>query len=356
MMVDYFRYSLIPRSFIGSVALNQPRSGALLRFTFSDKSMGYSDCHPWPELGDASLEVQLAELSQGRLTDLTRRSFSYAKLDARARVANRSCWNGLVIPPSHFLVPDFEKFDLSALKQVSAQGFSVVKFKLGKKFQKEAEKIGELADGLKQYQIRPRFDFNSSLSFEHIREFFEILGSARDQIDLIEDPTPYDARDWQKIQDRFGVRLALDRLLPEKVSEIKPQSISALVIKPAIQNPDRMLVLAKEMKCSVFVTSYLDHPFGQVCSAWTAAHLKKQLDQLEHSDTYLETCGLLSHSAYLANPFSNQLETQGPCLKSPLGLGFGFDPFLDELSWSPLARTMNNDLIGDAIHECELGF
>ena len=51
------------------------REGALLRV-----NDGFADVHPWPTLGDAPLDEQLALLARGELTPLTRASLRCAAL------------------------------------------------------------------------------------------------------------------------------------------------------------------------------------------------------------------------------------------------------------------------------------
>jgi len=63
------RYTLKPRRPLSALAGARPREGALLRV-----GEGFADVHPWPELGDAPLDEQLALLSHGQTTPLTRRS------------------------------------------------------------------------------------------------------------------------------------------------------------------------------------------------------------------------------------------------------------------------------------------
>src|SRR5690242_8481054 len=96
-MIFVWRYTLVPRRSLSPLAGARPRHGALIR-----AGDGVADVHPWPELGDAPLDEQLALLARGEMTPLTARSLACATLDARARVAGRSLFDGLTIPPSHW--------------------------------------------------------------------------------------------------------------------------------------------------------------------------------------------------------------------------------------------------------------
>jgi len=53
------RYTLVPRRSLSPLAGARPRAGALLR-----AGDGFADIHPWPELGDAPLDEQLARLAR----------------------------------------------------------------------------------------------------------------------------------------------------------------------------------------------------------------------------------------------------------------------------------------------------
>ena len=75
-----WRYSLKPRRALSALAGAAPRQGALLR-----AGDGFADMHPWPELGDAPLDEQLALLARGETTPLTRRSTSSSRGSPAAR-------------------------------------------------------------------------------------------------------------------------------------------------------------------------------------------------------------------------------------------------------------------------------
>ena len=79
-MIEYWRYELIPKRRLSAIAADGPRRGALLRV-----DGGFADVHPWPELGDANLDDQLALLARGETTPLTRASLQFASIDAAAR-------------------------------------------------------------------------------------------------------------------------------------------------------------------------------------------------------------------------------------------------------------------------------
>jgi len=187
-----------------------------------------------------------------------------------------------------------------------------------------------LGAALKDLSLKLRLDFNPGLAANEFEEFLENLGEVRDSVDYIEDPTVYDPRGWAQTQRRWGIRLALDRLSEETLGILAPHSFSVLVIKPAIQKPDSLYELAEKFRASLVVTSYLDHPIGQLCAARVAAQASLR------PELVVETCGLLSHMAYELNPFSEQLKTSGPFLLPPQGTGLGMDRALSEVKWEPV--------------------
>jgi O-succinylbenzoate synthase len=88
------RYTLRMRSGVAREGAPCIREGALLR-----NDDGFADVHPWPELGDAPLDEQLALLADGQITPLTRASLQCAALDRNARRRGVSLFEGLTIPP-----------------------------------------------------------------------------------------------------------------------------------------------------------------------------------------------------------------------------------------------------------------
>jgi O-succinylbenzoate synthase len=90
------------------------------------------------------------------------------------------------------------------------------------------------------------------------------------------------------------------------------------VIKPAIQ----------EIPCSdaeVVVTSYMDHPLGQLCAAYAAAYAG-----------ITTTCGLITHVLYEPDPFIERMQITDARLVPPGRSGFGFDDLLEGLPWRSL--------------------
>jgi O-succinylbenzoate synthase len=273
----YWPYELIPRRRLSAIAAPGSRRGALIRV-----DDGFADVHPWPELGDAPLDEQLATLRRGETTSLTAASLRFAAIDAAARRAGKSVFEGLVIPPSHWPGAD------------PPSGFDTVKLK-------SIDRIPE--------HVRLRIDFNATLTPD---EFVRIAATLpHDRIDFIEDPCPYDAATWRSLRERTGLRFALDR-------GTGTEDVDVLVVKPAVQQIPRT-------NAEVVVTSYMDHAIGQLGAAYAAA-----------SAGITATCGLVTHVLYENDPFIERMRIDGARLIPQEGTGFGFDDLLEALPWRPL--------------------
>jgi O-succinylbenzoate synthase len=298
MTILVHRYELIPRARMNARAGTGTRRGALLNI-----DGGYADVHPWPELGDADLDEQLALLARGETTALTAQSLRFAAADAAARCAGRSLFDGLTVPRSHW----------PAAAGEALAGFDIIKIKMPGS---ELPPAGRL-----------RLDFNATLdagAFARLartlpRERIDFDGERidfdRERIDFVEDPCPYDPATWRALREETGLRLALDR-------QIAFDGVDVLVIKPAIQNVEG----AGLGVCEVVVTSYMDHPIGQLHAAVVAARIAPNA-----------ICGLVTHLLYEPNAFSERLALDGARLVPPGGIGIGFDDLLEGLPWTTLA-------------------
>lgn len=299
------------------------REGSLLRFEF-DHGYGYADCHPWPEFGDDHLAAQLSKLSGGHLTTLLKRSMEFAKLDAAARSKKENCLRGLTIPRSHFLITDLNSLTENVLSDLWSEGFRELKLKLGRDLEKEISVVNSLFKSSKAFNLR--FDFNGLPKIDPFRNFISQLDlDIFSQIEYIEDPVGEDPQEWFELQDELGVTLARD-LVNVESSEAH---YFVRVAKPAVQDTFKLLYEEPE-SVEIVVTSYMDHPFGQACAAYTAAKIHEKIP-----DRSLLP-GLLHHHVYLPNEFSERLTNEGPVFKSVEGTGFGFDRLLGNQDWKTL--------------------
>lgn len=262
------RYTLVPRN--GAAV----RHGALVRV-----DGGFADVHPWPELGDAPLEEQLALLARGETTRLTRAALHWAHVDAAARRRGVSLFEGLTIPLSHWSGDD----PPSAFDTVKTKGVMRV-----------------------PERVRIRIDFNARLTPSEFVRAAETL--PKERIDFVEDPCPYDEALWRSLREQTGLRLALDRF--DGIADV-------LVHKPALQTsfPD--------FEGEVVVTSYMDHPVGQFFAAYVAA-----------TNRVSARNGLFTHVLYEPDAFIERIRADGARLLPPRGTGVGFDDLLEELPWT----------------------
>lgn len=270
------RYTLVPRRRLSGVARAGARQGALLR-----SGDGFADIHPWPELGDAPLEEQLARLARGETTPLTAASLHWAEVDGRARGRGVSLFEGLTIPESHWPGAD------------PPEGFDTVKLK----------GVMDVPE-----HVRLRIDFNASLTADEFLRIAETL--PKDRVDFVEDPCPYDAALWDELRRRTGLRLALDRFAGDA---------DVLIHKPALS------ATFPSFDGEIVVTAYMDHPVGQCIAAYVAA-----------THDVSARCGLLTHVLYEPEPFIERMQCDGARLMPPRGTGIGFDDLLEALPWQTL--------------------
>jgi O-succinylbenzoate synthase len=180
--IHFWRYALRSVSRLNAVSGRTKHPGALIRV-----DGGYGCIHPWPELGDLPLEEQLVALASGMSTGLIRQALRCAAADATARREGRSLFQGSV-PESHWLVMS---------DAVPPPGFRKVKLKVGP----------EMADGVGSVQkwvedgFRVRLDANEAFTFSEVRQFWQDLGSAREQVEWFEDPIPWELETWAALRE-----------------------------------------------------------------------------------------------------------------------------------------------------------
>lgn len=324
MIIEFSRYQLSFKKNYGTVGKNNTREGALLRIFFEEiGQVGYCDCHPWVELGDLPLEEQLTSLKGKRITPLLNNSLRFAEIDAKARAEGKSIFEHLEIPESHQLIP------LSGnLEGYINRGINTFKVKVGADPNSEIVILsnwGELYPN-----IRLRLDFNEKIDREAFLLYWSMIPkSVKEMIDFIEDPYRFDPSTWKEDQEILNVSFAADHDAFKALTHY--DSAHVIVHKPAV---DSSLIEEGHVQIPLgvrlVVTSYLDHPVGQMCAAYVAAVLKKQRPQ------QVGLCGLLSHDCYQGNHFIEAIKQDGPRLLPPEGTGIGFDDCLKEISWKSL--------------------
>lgn len=314
-MISYSLYELESKSALNAVSEGVKRQGALLKVEFEDGTAGYADCFSWPELGDLPLKRQLELLAVGQLTPITSSALALAQIDAKARSNQEPLLKD--IPESHFLLSDLGSFDATMLEKIVRERFTHIKIKLGRQIDLEVEKLFLFKDS----SLKLRLDFNETATPSTFRLFLQRIEELKNQIDFIEDPFAFHPKEWRVFQNE-GWRFAADRDV--NVAKDYPESAAVLIVKPAIHSWQEWKNCEERER---IVTSYLGHPFGQTAAAYAASHL-------DPSSHFVH--GLLSHRAYQPNPFSLQLNWEGPSFAIPPGNGFGFDRELCALEWRVL--------------------
>jgi len=320
MKISYAYYELFATHLLNSRSHATARKGALIRVILNSGAIGYADCHPWPELGDLPVDVQLEMLAKGVRTRLTKCAIELALVDATLRLKKGDKWNTDRCPKSHFLITDLMSCSSRDIEKLVHQGFTHVKIKAGRHIQQEAEMLLAI---FRDVPLKLRIDVNEMLTDDQFYSFLNQIKGLKDQVDFIEDPFPYHPANWAAIQNA-GWKLACDRQADAAANQ--QESASILILKPAIQS---IFELPLNSAQTCLVTSYLGHPLGQVAAAYIAAII---------DPACLSVHGLLSHHAYQQTSFSSLLNWNGPRFHFPLGTGFGFDQELEELdsTWRSL--------------------
>lgn len=327
---SFWKYTLKPKTRLGSVAAPVEREGALLRIRWPDELTGYGDLFPWPEFGDEDVTTQLFNLKSGRLSAGLEQTIHLARKDAQARAYGQNLMRGLPRVRNHFLVTDPDAVSEADLTEARKVGFQSVKLKCGADIEKEIAFTVKL---IKQKGFLMRLDFNGKASpgdLELLQR--EIPEALRAKIEFIEDPFPFQQALWQDASS--FVPLAVDqefaRVPWADYSEAKPPPCKVIVLKPARQDMVKARELAHRFRLKVVVTSSLDHPVGIMHAAAACGDMKRLYPNM------VLDAGCFSHPAYEPDRFSALLPAKGPFLGEVPGAGVGFDPILKELPWTEL--------------------
>lgn len=326
----YSRYELTPWNAIGAVANNSARPGALLKVQWSSGAIGYSDVFPWPEFGDSPIDVQLENLSMGRLSLIMEQAIWLAKKDAILRQEGKNAFVGVPKVKNHYLINDFTKFTDDHLKEARSAGYTTFKIKAGRAVDEEGKFVSKF---IKQNSMVVRVDFNAKIDFSEYERFVSHLGPAeRARIEYVEDPIEWDIDAWKEIADILPLAIdqEFDRLKVDMLTEAPP--FKTMIMKPARIDMEKALAFATKFGLKMVVSSSLDHPVGVAHALFQASELKK------FYPNRLLDCGCLSLRTYKPNEFSSQIQTTGPFLKEIRGTGIGFDDLFSRIEWTPVSR------------------
>lgn len=280
--------------------------GALLAFEFQKGLVGYSDFLPWPTFGEQNLFQQLNQMKKGLFSQRFEIAKYNAFLDAQARALKKNLFFGLKIPASHFLIEDLLSFKNP--EWIFKKGFQIIKVKLKPyEISKQISALKKLNSSLKN--IRWRLDLNGG-KWETWKNHLEFLHKA---IDLIEDPLLE-----KKLQTAQSCNLFAQDWLNSSSFPIK-------IVKPSkdcLKNLIKQLAFFRWKR--LIFTHSLDHPLGQVVSAFWAGQFYKNYSR------FFETGAFVSSS--LVHVDSYPLKIQ-PNFSAPSGFGFGFGDSLEKEAW-----------------------
>lgn len=309
-------YQLKSHAKLNAASSRREFNGVLIRI-----GSGFGCLHPWPELGDPSLQKCLEDLAGARRWPVVRRAVRCAEMDGVSRENDDWLFEEMEIPASHATLVSKEAATVAAAVEA---GFTTIKLKGNRDLDSLGRFLSEQVAAFPK--LMWRIDFNETGDAAEMVEFLKGLpDDIRRRIDFIEDPCPYSETTWTQLKKSTGVRLAVDR-------EAAPNCDAAqvLVLKPAIDEPWLLAEAAAKRGRPLVVTSYMDHPLGQCFAAWEAARLGLTFRGL------VPVCGLQTHHLFEMNPFSEYLGAWSPTFQPPGGKGLGFDDLLDALVWTRL--------------------
>ena len=274
-----------------------PLTGCLLLFDFGGGLTGYSDFLPWPLYGEKTLKEQLEDIQQRKFSQRFVIAQQQAFIDAKARQEKRNLFFSLKIPASHFLIDDLLNFKESK-KLLS---FKTVKVKL-KPYQR-LEQIKILKELNQMFKnIKWRFDLNHS----SWKKWESSLSFLKARMDFIEDPK----------ESVLSLPIAEDW-----------KTLPSAPVKVVKSSRDSLKILMKQWprRKRIIFTHSLDHPLGQVISAFWAGLFYKYHPSLFETGAFI---------AFQLEKIKNyELETKEDSFIAPKGFGFGFTRALKNENW-----------------------
>lgn len=323
MKISYSEYVIQPVGLLNNHSSGvQPRKGALLKMQWPDGKIGYSDLHPWPELGDQPLDLQIQNMKKGKMSSQIEQSIWLARRDAIARSNNQSLLIHADDVRNNYIVTDALLCDESHLKDISKKGYKTIKIKVGKDQKAEADLIHRAS-----LYFQLRLDFNSVGNLTVFQKFMQLLKpEAIKKIEYVEDPFPFDQAKWLEAQKIAP--LAADReLLKIDFKKTTQVPFQVMVIKPALIDVEKAIRFAIQEKLKCVITSQMDHAVGQMHALAVASELKR-----EHEEMILDA-GCATHQLFEKDEFFKEIFQQGAYIESVRGAGIGFTELLEKRTW-----------------------
>lgn len=259
--------------------------GILLKFE-NDK---YSLYHPIKELGDPSID--------NFIEGIAKRDVLFEKVkNAAVSLVDFAPYESSVVA-TYYSSPSFE-FLFDNAQSIKSMGFKSIKLKVSS--------LLEIKKNMSSFLEQPFeyiFDFNGRESLQNLSEASEQMKSfLQDRALYLEDPC------IEAVSVSF-VKVAADFCDYKGVEDLK-------VIKPT----GFAHTIDAFKSENIVVTSYLDHPFGQLISALWAAKNNVQND-----------CGLFSHTYYEKNEYSRLFKEKAGL---ELSVAKDFFKLLEKEEWS----------------------
>lgn len=325
MKIYYSPYTLKPAQHLSAIAKTKDRNGVLLKIEWPDGLIGYSDLHPWLELGDEAWEDQLAGVRQGRISPMLEQSIWMARKDAQLRKQGKNIFEGLGSIKNNYIISDIRAEQKNLLDFLKTEGFETVKLKLGRDLAKEAEMINQLGrDGA----FKLRLDFNAVGTWQTYEKFMSSLDKlALHRIQYVEDPFPFEAQAWTEAK-KFAP-LAIDNEISKvDLKKLQGKPFDVVILKPAKMDVNATLQSCIFQDLKITVTSYMDHPVGVIHALAIASDLKKA-----HPQRVLDA-GCMTVRLFQMDAYSAEIVPTGAFLRRPVGKGIGFDTLLEREPWA----------------------
>lgn len=317
-LIWYWHYRLKSRRDLNARSSRREFEGVLLR----DAEGGHACIHPWPELGDPTLQRCLQDLAGARRWPIVRRALRCMEMDGAARSVEDSLFEELDIPLSHATLIGCDEDQVRAAVEA---GFTAAKLKCGTSPSAELAFLERMSSTYPK--LKWRLDFNETGDADELADrFSKMPGEVLGRIDFLEDPCAFSETKWAELHRKTRLRLAVDR-----ESGPHREAAQVTVIKPAVDEPWLLAEAAAGRGQRVVVTSYMDHPVGQAFSAWEAGRLALQFPGL------VDMCGLQTHHLFEKDAFTEALGPWKPEFHPVVGKGLGFDEILKDLPWKRVA-------------------
>lgn len=327
MKISYSPYTLKPTQNLATISNMSERKGVLLKIEWLDGLTGYSDLHPWSELGDQTWEQQLADMRTGQISQMLEQSIWMARRDAQARQQNKSLFDGLPTVKNNYLITDVRVEKPDILNYLKKEGFETIKIKLGRDLQKEAEFVSGLGlDGA----FKLRLDFNALGTWQTYERFMKNLNKvALTRVQYVEDPFPFDEQLW--LEAKKFAPLAIDNEFQKvDLKKLKTKPFDVVILKPAKMDVSSTLQACVMHDLKITVTSYMDHPVGVMHALAVACELKKGNPQR------VLDAGCLTMPLFQMDSYSAMVVQAGPYLKRADTRGVGFSLLFLREPWNQL--------------------